>query len=401
MSRCRQGVQHALFAATLVGTLVGTLAASVATTVAAQAPKKTKADSAKKPKAAKTPKAADASVNATANAPANVPTNVPKDPDSRLFRSEEVVAVTFTTNLKALRKDKGDQAPWHAATVSYSDSSAPNGQRVVPVRARTRGIWRLRNCEFPPVRLNFVNKDTKGTLFRDLDEPKLVSYCRATNMYEQYVLQEYQLYRIYRALTPASHRVRLLRMSYADSATGKVDQTRYAFIVEDPTHVAMANGGKIVKLKGADTDDLDPMASTVAFLFNFMIGNTDFSVTGLHNAELIGLAMGIHLPIAYDFDFAGAINATYATPDPSLPIKRVRDRLYRGPCAFNAQLPDAIKKFEAQKAAIYALYTDKIGALLEPSVVKQTLAYFDDFYAILAKPKDTEKYIIRDCRPMT
>ena len=392
MSKLLHSVQHLV----LSSALMISVASSVAVRLAAQTPppKKekatakdaAKADTTKKPKKPKTE---------------DTTANVPKDPDSRLFRSEDVVAVTFTTNLKALRKDKGDQAPWHAATRPYSDSGMPTGQRVVPVRARTRGIWRLRNCEFPPVRLNFVNKETKGTLWRDLDEPKLVSYCRATSMYEQFVLQEYQLYRIYRLITPASHRVRLLRMSYADSATGKVDQTRYAFIVEDPAHVAMAAGGKIVKLKGAGVDDLDPMAATLAFLFQFMIGNTDFSVTGLHNAELIGLAMGVHLPIAYDFDFAGAINAPYATPDPSLPIKRVRDRLYRGACAYNAQVPEAIKKFEAQKAAIYALYTDKIGALLEPSVVKQTLAYFDEFYAILSKPKDVDKYIIRDCRPMT
>ena len=388
MSRRLRGIQRLMLSATLTVSV----AASLATHLAAQTPPPKKAKAAAKVDATKKdkkPKSADTTAN------------IPKDPNSRLFRSEDVIAVTFTTNLKALRKDKGDQAPWHAATLSYADSTAPTGRHVVPVRARTRGIWRLRNCEFPPVRLNFVNKETKGTLWRDLDEPKLVSYCRATNMYEQFVLQEYQLYRIYRQLTPASHRVRLLRMSYADSATGKVDQTRYAFIVEDPAHVAMAAGGKLVKLKGAGADDLDPMAATIAFLFQYMIGNTDFSVTGLHNAELIGLAMGIHLPIAYDFDFAGAINAPYATPDPSLPIKRVRDRLYRGACAYNAQLPEAIKTFEAQKAAIYALYTDKIGALLEPGVVKQTLAYFDDFYAILSKPKDVEKHIIRDCRPMT
>jgi len=320
--------------------------------------------------------------------------------DARLFRSEELLAVTFATNLKALRKDKGDKAPWHAATLSYADSDAPNGLQVVPVRARTRGIWRLRNCEFPPVRLNFVNKDTKGTLFRDLDEPKLVSYCRNTNSYEQYVLQEFQLYRIYRLLTPASHRVRLLRMSYADSATGRVDVTRYAFIVEDPASVAQAAGGKILKAKGAGPDDLEPMAATIAYLFQYLIGNTDFSFSGLHNAELIALPTGTNLPIAYDFDFAGAIDATYATTDPSISITKVRARLYRGFCTQNALVPEALKKFEAQKAAIYALYTDKIGALLLPGVVKETLSYFDEFYSIAAKPKDVERQILSNCRSL-
>ena len=80
----------------------------------------------------------------------------------------------------------------------------------MPMRLKTRGIWRLKNCEFPPIRLNFTSESTKHTIFHGLDKPKLVNYCRDNDQYEQYVLQEFQLYRIYRLLTPASHAVRVL-----------------------------------------------------------------------------------------------------------------------------------------------------------------------------------------------
>jgi len=129
-----------------------------------------------------------------------------------------------------------------------------------------------------------------------------------------------------------------------------------------------------------------------------MIGNTDFSFGGLHNAELIGLPNGHYLPIAYDFDFAGAIDAPYATPDPSLTITRVRDRQYRGWCQQNALVPGVAEKFKAKKDAIYALYSDNVGALMNPRTVKETLEYFDAFYAAIATPKEIERKILRDCR---
>src|SRR5437763_1282666 len=83
------------------------------------------------------------------------------------------------------------------------------------------------------------------------DKPKLVNHCRDDDTYEQYVLQEFQLYRVLHLLTPGSHVARLVRMSYADSANGKVIATRYGFIQEEPTEVADRLQAKQVKLKGA------------------------------------------------------------------------------------------------------------------------------------------------------
>ena len=144
-----------------------------------------------------------------------------KAPNPRLFRSEAPLEITLTLNVKQIKRDKNADAPWRAASLRYTDA---DGKAVtVPVRVKTRGIWRLKHCDFPPLRLKVGDKVADGTLFANLDEPKLVSYCRNLDRYEQYVLQEAQLYRIYRQLTDLSHKVRVLRISYADSATGKVE----------------------------------------------------------------------------------------------------------------------------------------------------------------------------------
>ncbi len=312
-----------------------------------------------------------------------------------LFTSEVPLTVTFTTNIKQLRGDRGAKAPYHSATMSYL---ATDGKTVtVPMRVKTHGIWRLKHCDFPPLRLNISNKETKGTLFRDLQKPKFVNVCNDRNNYEQLTLQEMQLYRIYQLLTPASHRVRTLRVAYADSASGKVEATRYAFLFEDPDELADRLGGRMTKIKGAGADDLDPALAAIVYLFQFMIGNTDFSFNGLHNGEIVSRPDGsAALPIAYDFDFSGAVNAPYATVDPRLSVKRVRDRIYRGFCAFKPELPGAIALFKQKKDAIYALYHDDVGKLLEPGIVRETLEYYDDFYDTIKTEGDAER-MFRNC----
>jgi len=187
-------------------------------------------------------------------------TAAPKVPNPRLFRSELPFDITLTLNMKQIRRDKQQNAPWRWARISYTDAA---GKPVtVPVRAKTRGVWRLKHCDFPPLRLKFGDKTADGTEFANLDEPKMVGYCRNTTQYEQYNLHEAQLYRIYRQVTDLSHKIRVLRIAYADSATGQVETTRYGFIIEDPAHLAARAGGRILDRKGATAEDLDPPTPT-------------------------------------------------------------------------------------------------------------------------------------------
>jgi hypothetical protein len=265
------------------------------------------------------------------------------------------------------------------------------------VRARSHGIWRRKNCQFPPIRLNFSDRETKQTLFHHVDKPKLVNYCRDQDAYEQYVLQELQLYRIYQTLTPVSHRARLLRITYIDSGETKQHAMRYGFLIEDPDRLAARLHGTLAKVKGAGPDDLDPAQGAIAYLFEYLIGNTDFSFAALHNTELIALSDGTNLPVAYDFDFAGAVNTSYATADPRLRIRNVRQRIFRGYCAFQEHYPAAAALFREKKDAIYALYRDEIGQLMNRGVVDETLRYFDDFYASIATPEQAEREVFRNC----
>lgn len=314
---------------------------------------------------------------------------------AKIFTSEEPITVTLTTNLKRIRGDKGENAPWRPGSLTLNDTA---GKPVtIPIRLKTHGIWRLKNCDFPPIRLNFNKDSSKHTVFHGLDQPKLTSYCRDNNDYEQYVLQELQLYRIYRLLTPASHAVRLLHLTYVDSATGKPLTTRYAFIGEEGGPMAARLNGRILKAKGATPDDLEPFADVVVGLFQYLIGNTDFALGALHNAEIVGQETGNFIPVGYDFDFSGAVNARYATPDPRLGTRTVRERIYRGYCVPTEEYPKAVALFNAKKDSIYGLYSDQIGKLLQPNIVKETLEYYDEFYKTINDSRALKRNVIEAC----
>lgn len=314
---------------------------------------------------------------------------------SAFFGSEQPLEVTFTTNIGKIRGDRRADPPWRPATLSYKSDG---GSAVtVPVQARTRGIWRLKMCDFPPLRLNFKGETTKGTIFHKLDKPKLVSYCQDTDLYEQYILQEYQLYRIYGLLTPMSHRVRLLKFNYADSGSGKIRAKRYAFIMEEPNALGARLHGKVLEQKGAVPSDLDPFQDALFGVFQYFIGNTDFSVNQLHNVELFFADAGTISPVAYDFDFSGAINARYAIPDPSLNIQNVRQRLFRGYCTDPAEYEKVFALFNEKRPAIYALYSDSVGKLIDNGTIKSTLRYFDDFYKTINDRRAAKNAIMEPC----
>jgi len=311
------------------------------------------------------------------------------------FAAQTPLEVTLTTNIKRIRNDKGDEAPWRSATLSFK--GADGKEVVLPTQIKTRGIWRRKNCDFPPLRLNFKGEQTKGTLLEGIDKPKLVNYCKDTDDYEQYLIQEAQLYRVYNLLTPASHRMRLLTVNYTDSASGKLHARRTGILLEEPEVMAARNGGPIMDLKGAVAEDLEPFHDALVGLFSYFIGNTDFSIYALHNVELVNQPSGQVLPVAFDFDFSGVINTSYATVDPKLAIQNVRFRLFRGYCQNTDDYQKAIAKFNEQKTAIYALYSDEIGKMLKPKIVESTLKYFDEFYKTVNDPKRVKREITEDC----
>ncbi len=316
------------------------------------------------------------------------------DKPARIFTADRPLAFTLVANYGRLKHERKGTPTYHWAEIRYTDSAG--APVALPIQVRTRGIWRRNNCELPPLRLHFAKENEKHTQFAKLKNAKLVMHCRDADEYEQYLLMEYQLYRVYNVLSPMSHLVRLARVTYQDSASGKPVATRYAFLLEDLDAMAGRLAATVTKLKGANPGDLNEESDAFIGVFQYLIGNTDWSISALHNVEVLQKNFEYY-GIVHDFDFSGAVNARYATVDPRLPIHFVRDRVYRGYCVADSVFPKVFAIFDQKKPAIYALYSDSIGALLTHDNVKSTLEYFDDFYRVIDNPKKAKSEIIEGC----
>lgn len=321
-----------------------------------------------------------------------------------LFDATEPLTITVRADLRALVSDRDSlERVRHDATVLVHGA----GGRVdtIAARLRTRGHFRrqARICDFPPLQVQF-RTGMRGTPFARQEEVKLVTKCQiGRDEYEQYVLREYAAYRILNALTDRSFRARLVRATYEDVARRHPGLTTHAFFVEPEKDLVRRVGGRLREDRNARLHDLDSTRTHVVALFQLMVGNTDWDIAGLHNIVLVESvapapdAPAIY-PVPYDFDWTGLVDARYAFPDGRLPIRSVRDRLWRGYCVKVTDLAPAIAHVVERRAAVTAA-VDSVPALDERS--RATIRrYVDDFYALVADRGALQRQIdVRCIRP--
>lgn len=326
---------------------------------------------------------------AVAQAPVRVADPAP------LFASDTTLQLTLTSDFRSLLRERNrETAEYHPATLGYVGAGGTTVE--IPVEVRTRGNFRLasRTCDFPPLRIRFP-KSTGEALFAGQDRLKLVVTCRrGSDSYEQYVLREYAVYRAYNAVTPVSFRVRLARIRYVDTGERLEPFVRAAFFLESEAGLAARHGGTIVDVQGARKEHLDPGERDVHALFEYMVGNTDWSISGLHNIRLLQAPPLSLFAVPYDFDWAGAVDAPYAFPDPSLPIGHVRERIFRAHCLTMDELHAAIEHFLRRREAVY-------GAVevegVEERDAGRMRSYLDEFYEELEDPEKLDRKFARSC----
>ena len=139
----------------------------------------------------------------------------------------------------------------------------------------------------------------------------------------------------------------------------------------------------------------EPATTMTMAIFQYMIGNTDWSDVAGHNVEVLGIG-GIGLPVPYDFDFSGIVDAPYSVPDPSLGLKRVRDRMYRGWCSANLDPEPILARFLGAEAEIMALYRD--FPYLEDGERNRSVRYLKAFFQDIATPERADRQFLRHCR---
>ncbi len=263
-------------------------------------------------------------------------TSIPVEPDSieyPLFRSHDILELSLTFNWKELVFDVGDDRSFHNAQLTYFITEGDSVS--IPVEVKTRGHYRRSriNCDFPPIRIRFPDDMVTNTLFSGQDKLKLVTHCSDNRkIYVDYLLKEYLAYRIYNLFADEGHKVRLAKITYNNSEGKNKQLTRFAFFIEKTGHLASRIGGTEIEFSGLAKEITNQELTLIFSVFQYLIGNTDWSIPGLHNVHLIALPGSKYVPIPYDFDFSGLVGTHYAIPDPKITIESIFQRLYRGPC---------------------------------------------------------------------
>jgi hypothetical protein len=255
----------------------------------------------------------------------------------------------------------------------------------IPVKVRARGNSRLRVCAFPPLRLNFSKQTAAGSPFEGQDKLKLVTHCSDKRRDAGNVFDEYLAYRLFEGISDASYRTRMLRLSYSDSSrSGAPTEIRDAFLIESDEGLAKRLDTAVSVVPGVYLSKLDEQQAARVYVFQYLVGNTDWSLVTAdtdqeccHNIDLFERA-GRLLPVPYDFDLSGLVNASYAKPDPGLKIPSVRVRRYRGYCLSPDALENALQEIRALAADLLRVAAEVPAASDEDR--QRRLDYLGEFF---------------------
>jgi hypothetical protein len=314
------------------------------------------------------------------------------DKPKPLFDADEVLSLTLTGPLDTISRDVGAKP---VAGVLNVGGAAPE---TLPVTLSVRGITRRKQevCAFPPLRVEFTQKPGPASIFKGHKHLKLVTHCQRREGFQQYLLLEYDAYRLYRALTPASFGVRLAKIDYKYK-DGHDLGMRLGFFIEDVDDVARRNG--LERLRGVgriSVPQLDAAAAARYAVFQYMISNLDWAMTAApagqdccHNARLMG-AKGVTgastslIPVPYDFDYSGFVNAPYAVPPAGISVSNVRVRLYRGFCAHNEEVKMFLTEISARRDSLMTILNDT--PQLEDRTRRNAADYLGSFFEQAGSP---------------
>lgn len=320
-----------------------------------------------------------------------------------LFADDEMLEVTISAPLSTIMTERptDEEMP---GTFSYVNAEGAEVSLDIDIRTRGRYRQQKRVCPFAPLRLDFKKAQTKDTLFHKTDKLKLVTHCRdRSERYAQGVLKEHLAYRILNTMTDRSFRVRLLRVTYVDTDGKAPERVSYAFLIEHDERMAKRLDMDVSDQRKTTVEALDGRHTNVGSVFQYLIGNTDFSpILGAagepccHNYVLLrpeDEGVGELLAVPYDFDMSGIVHAKHATPNPRFKLRSVRQRLYRGRCANNQHLDETLQAYRDRRPDIDRLVSE--SQYMTDKIKKDLRNYIDAFYKTIDNPK-TVKSRLRD-----
>jgi hypothetical protein len=311
------------------------------------------------------------------------------------FASEEPLQMTLSFDIREFVKTKKSPEYLDATLTVMLHENDSISQHI---KLRARGEMRCKYCSFPPIMLKFKDKINETEPIQSNMNIKLVTHCNKSVSFENYLFKEYLAYKLYNLVTPYSFRTRLVVINYIDVNNPDNTFTEYGFLIENAEQMASRNNAMVIDNLNVAQKHMNAAEMARVAVFNYMIGNTDWSVQQQHNVKVlrsldVGSDKGI--PVSYDFDYSGFVNTRYSTPSSTLPIKNVTDRYYMGTCYSDEELTTVINEFDGMKEEILGLVKD--FEYLSRGSKKQAESYINSFYKTQKFPNALISDLNRTC----
>lgn len=292
----------------------------------------------------------------------------------------EPLEITIRTDLGELINNRRRDT-YQEAQFSYEDLSGAEASSTIEIKPR--GKFRRRVCDFPPLKLKFPKKQLLAAGFSEHNDLKLVTHCvDDKEIGQDYLLREYLIYKLYNELSSNSFRVQLVKVTYEDNGPANLGKIkRFGFILEDEDEAANRMGGEQCECRGVPKDSVMAADERLMSMFQFMVGNADWDFAMSRNLLQVRLSNNYVLPVGYDYDFSGLVNASYALPTSDHKLLTVRDRIYLGHPAANAELQQTINLFQSKKEKLLGIVSG--FKLLDKASRDDIAAYLSSFYGLL------------------
>lgn len=303
------------------------------------------------------------------------------------LEAEEAIELQITLNMDTLQALKM-KAQYQPASVAVSSKI---GLLTQDIKVRVRGRSRRKYCDFPPLKLKFGKDKLRALgLSTDHNSIKLVTHCSNDAEAQKNVLEEYLAYKLYNVLTDKSFQVQLAKVTYVDEVTGQSFK-RFGIILENTNEMAERLGGKEDETMGLPEVAYSKEDLNLLSVFQYMIGNEDWRPNFLRNIKHVQLPTGAIIPVGYDFDAAGLVNATYAKPDRDLRLETILQRQFMGHFANKKERQHTIDQLITKKAAL--LETIDTSAFMDVVSKKVANRYIRTFFDIIEDHSKLNKAI--------
>lgn len=265
------------------------------------------------------------------------------------------------------------------------------------VNLRARGNFRRNECYFPPIKMKIKKDQYQGTIFDGNKTMKLVLPCKLESENNDNILQEYIAYKIYERISPFHFKTRRVNIDFSEPKGKKIKKFALkGFLIEDDKRVAKRHEGKAFE-RYVHPMAMQHLTSVQNAFFQYLLGNTDFSVAYQHNGKLLYVNKEI-IPLPYDFDMTGWVNPSYATVNTTLGINSVQDRKYRGFKREQQYFDEVRQQFLDQKADLMKMISSFEGEFSNQSEYENMFEFLKSFYDVLEDDSKFQKSIVEDSR---